>query len=824
MRKIVAVIAVACALCAHAEERTVSTAAELYEALLALNSGSDTGNVIYLEPGSYDVSDYAMKKWNRTAVSSETVSHIALGNVTIRGLSDDPRDTVIYCNGTNRVIHSQASHIECLTVSNGWINTTSGGAGVQCADATSDNQKSFHSNVVVTCCTAAAFGGGVNYGVWYDSAFVSNSMVNASAAGGGALGVTCHNCVISNNYSAGDGGACAYKATLFGCRVLDNIAAKTGGGLYGSSCTNIGGVIAGNRSGGNGGGAYDIGLVDGTVVSNNFAGASGGGICFIGRYLATNCVICCNESVAYGGGLNGGLGYCCTITCNKSQAYGGGVCEAECHDCEISHNSSPGYGGGVYYEAKLYDCRVFGNASTGENGKNGSGGGVASNGSATHACHIYGGVISNNTAATNGGGVYFCILHGGTVVCGNLAGNQGGGVYNGAGTAATNTVICCNEAHGSNSGGICAYNSLAVGCVVSNNFLNSSVDKAASGGGMYAGGGLVIDSKIVFNRIANSSTHKDARAYGAGAYGGALSNCFIAGNAVIQCATTTRQGGGCYSSVLTNCIVVDNFVYDGLGTGINSGSAYGCVISNNASTGKAPAVRSTTRLVNCEIFGSLTAPRQMINCRVVGFTNGVVIAEGANVYTNGSFAGYDYLCEGEAYATNCLFAGNTTVYGIFHPTTTNGAYFANCTVADNISQRIVYDANTTKPYPAELANCIVTGNKWNGADRNMWYDTAHTNITLRNCLIGPGRPSARVLHEENTVTNGSPKFVADGSRDSYALKRSSPAVGQGLVQDWMTDATDIRQDPACPRLRDGKVDIGCYQCWLDPVGFLFSIW
>ena len=105
----------------------------------------------------------------------------------------------------------------------------------------------------------------------------------------------------------------------------------------------------------------------------------------------------------------------------------------------------------------------------------------------------------------------------------------------------------------------------------------------------------------------------------------------------------------------------------------------------------------------------------------------------------------------------------------------------------------------------------------------MWYDTAHTNITLRNCLIGPGRPSARVLHEENTVTNGSPKFVADGSRDSYALKRSSPAVGQGLVQDWMTDATDIRQDPACPRLRDGKVDIGCYQCWLDPVGLWFSI-
>ena len=37
------------------------------------------------------------------------------------------------------------------------------------------------------------------------------------------------------------------------------------------------------------------------------------------------------------------------------------------------------------------------------------------------------------------------------------------------------------------------------------------------------------------------------------------------------------------------------------------------------------------------------------------------------------------------------------------------------------------------------------------------------------------------------------------------------------------DATDIRADSAYPRLRDGNVDIGCYQCWLDPVGLVFSV-
>ena len=36
-------------------------------------------------------------------------------------------------------------------------------------------------------------------------------------------------------------------------------------------------------------------------------------------------------------------------------------------------------------------------------------------------------------------------------------------------------------------------------------------------------------------------------------------------------------------------------------------------------------------------------------------------------------------------------------------------------------------------------------------------------------------------------------------------------------------ATDIRGDAAYPRLRDGKADVGCYQCWLDQAGTRLSI-
>ena len=816
MRKIVAAVAAACALGAWAEERTVSTAAGLVEALEALNSATNSTSVIYLEPGNYDVSDYAMKRWDFSSMTTDSLSHLALSRVKVAGKSANPRDTVVYCNGTNRVFHCAASRIENLTVSNGWHSSTTGGAGVLSANSSSDSNKSFYSNMVVTCCTSGSAGGGVYYGVWYDSVITSNRMTNAGSGGGGVSGTTCYNCEISNNESLGYGGAGYYLVTLHGCRVLNNYAKKGGGGLNGSVCYDS--IFVGNRSDASGGACNGSFVGEGTVVSNNVAGGGGGGLCSCSGEV-TNVIVCCNSASGDGGGVSGGIYRNCDIYGNTGR-YGGGVCNAECHNCDIHDNSSANYGGGVYYDSKLYDCRVFGNASAG------NGGGVSSSGTAAHACHLHGGVVSNNTAAVNGGGVYSCILHGGTVVCGNLAANQGGGVYNGEGTAATNTVVCCNVAHGSNSGGMCAYKSLVTGCVISNNFLDVDSNVQASGGGMYAGASVVRDSKIVFNRIANDSTGSSARTYGAGVNGGALSNCVISGNAVMKCNNIYRQGGGCWGSALTNCVVVDNFVYDGIGTGINGGEAYGCVISNNAANGTGQELRDVTSLVKCRLSASMTTSKCTLidDCQVFGFTNGVHIAAGRNVYTNGWFTGSGYLCEGSICATNSLFAGNVSNYGLFRTANTNRMRLTNCTIADNEAQRIFYDATPSKNYAAEAVNCIFTGNKWQGAARDMWYDNGQTNITLRNCLIGSGRPLSKpVLSETNTITNDNPKFVKDGSQDAYSLKRSSPAIGKGLVQDWMADALDMRQDAAFPRLRDGKVDIGCYQCWLDPIGFSFSI-
>ena len=90
---------------------------------------------------------------------------------------------------------------------------------------------------------------------------------------------------------------------------------------------------------------------------------------------------------------------------------------------------------------------------------------------------------------------------------------------------------------------------------------------------------------------------------------------------------------------------------------------------------------------------------------------------------------------------------------------------------------------------------------------------------------GDGLRSDDVLYSETrTVTADNACFNGKSATDPYEIKYSSPARGAGKLLDWMTaDSTDIRANPAYPRLRDGKPDIGCYQCWIDSVALRITI-
>lgn len=60
----------------------------------------------------------------------------------------------------------------------------------------------------------------------------------------------------------------------------------------------------------------------------------------------------------------------------------------------------------------------------------------------------------------------------------------------------------------------------------------------------------------------------------------------------------------------------------------------------------------------------------------------------------------------------------------------------------------------------------------------------------------------------NGVITGDPLFRAPQKGD-YRLRAESPCIDAGVAFDWMRTATDLKGDP---RLRGGRVDLGCYEC------------
>lgn len=95
-------------------------------------------------------------------------------------------------------------------------------------------------------------------------------------------------------------------------------------------------------------------------------------------------------------------------------------------------------------------------------------------------------------------------------------------------------------------------------------------------------------------------------------------------------------------------------------------------------------------------------------------------------------------------------------------------------------------------------------------------------------LVDFGKPGARAVFKTGKGGGaGSVQPVEGGLRVVFtnvtdAVVRFPAVKKAGAVADWMATATDIRGE-GYPRLRDGKVNIGCYQCWLDPLGMVLLL-
>ena len=68
-----------------------------------------------------------------------------------------------------------------------------------------------------------------------------------------------------------------------------------------------------------------------------------------------------------------------------------------------------------------------------------------------------------------------------------------------------------------------------------------------------------------------------------------------------------------------------------------------------------------------------------------------------------------------------------------------------------------------------------------------------------------------------------PKFVKGSRPDApyWSLLPKSPLIGKGDASIWTAGDVDLAGKL---RLKDGKVDPGCYQCWLREPGTTMIVW
>ena len=255
--------------------------------------------------------------------------------------------------------------------------------------------------------------------------------------------------------------------------------------------------------------------------------------------------------------------------------------------------------------------------------------------------------------------------------------------------------------------------------------------------------------------------------------GGTIENCIVCGNKTIN---NTDEGSGIYmesaSGTIRHCMIRDNYCKCSGGWGARGGGLF---------------VKSGVLVDSCTIVSNL-----------VGDGN---VSRGGGIYSENSTV------------RNCLFAWNGSAHNAGGAQIYGGT-IDNCTFASNYSlltggatdsARANHASGLSLVGNATARNLVVWANTFaDDLDREVVTegDDPEKNRLL-NCLVS--HPEA--LHGEGNFA-GDPLFKNPSIGD-FHLKSTSPARNVGLDLDWMgADAVDLDGNQ---RVFERKPDLGCYE-------------
>lgn len=558
----------------------------------------------------------------------------------------------------------------------------------------------------------------------------------------------------------------------------------------------------------------------------------GGGV--IGSGTVTNCIIV-GCSADFGGGLSEDIyARASTIRGNSAKSGGGGVNKCYSYGCTICDNESSSHGGGIYAPKALNDCLIASNS-------------VGST--------SYGGGAYSVKAATN------CIFVGNSAGYGGGAGNHssvGPGGY-----ALVNCALSNNWSTGSSSGGGGAYRYTLRDCKVVGNWTEKApgggaafchlyncavmfnLAKGGSSGGAHLGDAsdnLIVSNCFIYANMCSNSL-ANAKGGGVSGKGGTVIDSDIVGNCAWATtgANRTGSGGGAAEVKLVGCRVHDNYA-DSYGGGVYECAARDCSIYNNAAADAAGGPNAYNASLNgCNIADASVAYGSAVNSvfrdvregTAVVLTNNPHKADFSCTQAKGVWSAYPN-------ATNCLFVGNSFEQNLFTSGGSQISALVNCTIVSNVCRyTFAYFKNVASPL--RVVNCVFFGNLTPQNQSRDIYPNGNTtdssSIRFSNVIYGVAREDMNFDDWTDPADRGTIwQFGANGIATTPKFsglpgaplepKTSSPLVGRGKVMDWMALAYDIRGSAdggKYQRLRDGKCDLGAYQCWLDRSGLMLLV-